>query len=99
MLDAQVMIPSSVQAALVSARISLSPSLSLVGSSDSSPCQFSSILQGDQGMAHVTFSDVVSKGQVDVDGGYIAEHQRGHTHEIDAHHSFQLVLVSADRGR
>ena len=47
-------------------------------------------------MAHVTFSDVVSKGQVDVDGGYIAERQRGHTHEMDAHHCFQLVLVSAD---
>ena len=50
-------------------------------------------------MAHVTFSDVVSKGQVDVNGGYIAEHQRGHTHEMDAHHCFQLVFFSADRGR
>ena len=70
--------------------------LSLVGSSDSSPCQLSSILRGDEGMAHVTLSDVVSNGQVDVDGGYIAERQRGHTHGMNANHCFQLVLVSAD---
>ena len=68
-LDAQVMIPSSVQAALVSARISL-------GRRNASPCQLSSILRCDQGMAHVTFSDVVSTRQVDVVGGYIAERQR-----------------------
>ena len=92
-LDVQVMVPSSVQAALISARISLSLSLSLFGSSDSSPCQLSSILRVDQGMAHVTFLDVVSNGQVDVDGGYIAERQRGHTHGMDAYHCFQLALV------
>ena len=50
-------------------------------------------------MAHVTSSDVVSNGQVDVDGGYIAERPRGHTHGMDAHHCFQFVLDSADRGR
>ena len=88
------MIPSSVQAALV-----YRSNHPLVGSSDSSPCQLSRIVRCDQGMAHVTFSDVVSNGQVDVDGGYIAERQRGHTHGMDAHHCFQLVLVSADRGR
>ena len=48
-------------------------------------------------MAHVTFSDVVSNGQVDVDGGHIADCQRGPSHGTDAHHCFQLVLVSADR--
>ena len=56
MLNAQVMIQSSVQAALVSTRIS-----PLVGSSDAPPCQLSTTLRGDQGMAHVTFSDVVSR--------------------------------------
>ena len=91
LLDAQVMIPSSVHAALVSAPISLS----LLSAA---AIHHPSIQRGDQGMAHVTFSDVVTKGQVDVDGGYIAEHQRGHTHGIDAHHCFQLVLFSAVRG-
>ena len=93
MLDAQVTDPCSVQAALLCGRISL-----LLAGAMHHPCQLLIILPGDQGMAHVTFSDVVSARQVDVDGGYIAERQRGHTCGMDAPHCFQLVLVSADRG-
>ena len=55
--------------------------------------QLSSILRGDQGIAHVTFSDVVSSGQVDLDGGYIAERQRGHTHGMDAFNSYLFPLI------
>ena len=47
-------------------------------------------------MAHVTFSATVSTRQVYVDGGHIAERERGHTNGTDAKNCFQLVLVSAD---
>ena len=70
--------PSSAQAALVSARSSL-----LLAAVMHHPARFSCILRA--GLALVTLSEVVSNGQVDVDGGYIAERQRVHTHGMDAH--------------
>ena len=64
MLAAQVVIPSSVQAAL-----GIRSNLALVGRSDAPPCQLSSILRGCQGMPRAFFSGVVSTREVHVDGG------------------------------